>query len=147
MKRFYSLAAYALCALLMTSCSDSGSDEPTPEEATFRVDLQQTGDYEKFTKIVTISGGEFKSTGTNEPMPTILYNEELADGSVSYEADDVRELKVHSTIGFSPVEDAPASMAMKITVYQNGEVLDENTYTYTQDSDAVNKELTYKANQ
>lgn len=146
MKRFYSLAAYALCALLMNSCSEPEDEVPTPDAATFRVDLQQTGDYEKFTKIVRISGGDFRETISGKDMPTVLYDEDLAMSTYSYYAEGVRELNIHTTVGFSPVADAPATMGLKITVRQNGEVIDENTYTYTEDSDAVNQELRYKAN-
>ncbi|GHA81815.1 beta-barrel fold lipoprotein [Pontibacter akesuensis] len=146
MKTRYSLPSLLLFALVLTGCKDSQHGDPLPETATFRVDLQQTGGYEKFTKIVRISGGDFEDTDTGEPMPTVLYNEDLEGGSYSYEAEGVGELDISTTVGFSPVADAPAAMAMKITVSRNGEVIDESTYLYDQDSDAVNKELSYKAN-
>lgn len=146
MRTRYSLPSLLLYALVLTSCKDSRHGDPLPETATFRVDLQQTGAYEKFTKIVRISGGDFEDTVTGKAMPTVLYNENLAGGSYSYEAEGVGELYISTTVGFSPVADAPAAMAMKITVSRNGEVIDQNTYLYDQDSDAVNKELSYKAN-
>ncbi|GAB3832197.1 hypothetical protein GCM10028895_49580 [Pontibacter rugosus] len=129
---------------MLTGCKDSQHGDPLPETATFRVDLQQTGEHEKFTKIVRISGGDFEDTDTGEPMPTVLYHEDLEGGSHSYEA--AGELDISTTVGFSPVADAPAAMALKITVSRNGEVIDVHTYTYDQDSDAVNKELSYKVN-
>lgn len=133
--------------LWLAGCGDSGKDTPAPDAATFRVDLQQSGEYEKFTRIITISGGDFYERGTQEEMPTILFNEDLSGTTYSYEAEGVRELGIESTIGISPVADIPAEMGLKITVYRNGKLLDEKTYTYTEQSDAVQQKLTYKATQ
>ncbi|PRY13767.1 hypothetical protein CLV24_105137 [Pontibacter ummariensis] len=145
MKTLSNLTLLLLFVLLITGCGDSGSDDPTPDAATFKVDLQQSGDYEKFTRLITISGGNFYETGTQEEMPTILYNDDLTGTTYSYEAEGVRELNVVSTIGFSPIEDAPAEMQLKVTVYRNDKLLAEKTYTYTEESDGVQEELTYKA--
>ena len=146
MKRFPYLTAFLLCLLVMASCGDSGSDDPTPDAATFRVDIQQTGEHEKFIKAISLSGGEFYRTGTQEEMPTILYDEDLTGPSYSYEAEGVRELNILTTVGFSPVDEAPANMGLKISVYRNGQLLDATTYTYTEESDSVQDNLTYKAN-
>lgn len=146
MKTLANLTTLLLCVLMMASCGDSGSDDPTPEAAIFRVDIQQTGEHEKFIKAITLSGGEFYQTGTQEEMPTILFDEDLTGASYSYEAEGVRELSILTTVGFSPVEEAPANMALKITVYRNGQLLEETTFTYTEESDSVQDNLTYKAN-
>lgn len=146
MKRLSFLTALLLCILVMIGCGDSGSDDPSPEAATFRVDIQQTGEHEKFIKAITLSGGEFYQTGTQEEMPTILFDEDLTGASYSYEAEGVRELNILTTVGFSPVEEVPAAMGLKITVHKNGKLLEETTYTYTEESDSVQDNLTYKAN-
>ena len=83
--------------------------------------------------------------GTQEEMPTILFNEDLEGATYSYEAEGVRELGIESMIGISPVADVPAEMGLKITVYRNGKLLDEKTYTYTEESDGAQMKLTYKA--
>lgn len=147
MKTLPKLTALLFFLLLLASCGDSGKDDPTPGAATFRVDIQQSGEYEKFTRIITISGGDFYKTGTREEMPTILVNGDLTGTTYSYEAEGVRELGIESVIGISPVADVPAEMGLKITVYRNDKPLDEKTYTYTENSDTVQKKLTYKANQ
>lgn len=135
-----------LCAvLLLAGCGESGSDDPTPEAATFRVDIEQTGDYEKFGRIISISGGDFYRTGTEEQMPVILFEEHLTEESYSYEAEGVREMNIGTTYGFSSVAEPPADMELKITVYKNGKQIDRKTYTYTEKDSEVNQFLTYKA--
>lgn len=143
MKTLSKLTALLFFVLLLAGCGDSGKDDPTPDAATFRVDIQQTGEHEKFIKIIAIIGGEFYKTGTHEEMPTVLFDADLTGTTYSYEAEGVRELKVLTTVGFSPVEDAPAEMKLKITVYRNNKLLEENTFTYTEDSDTVQRDLTY----
>lgn len=145
MKRLSNLTATLFLMLLLVGCG-SDKDTPSPEGATFRVEIEQTGEYEKFNKIISFLGGEFYRTGTKEEMPTILFDEHLTNGSYSYEAEGVRELKIQTTVGFSPVEDAPAQMGINIKVYRNGTLLDETKYSYTENSDGVNEFLTYKAN-
>ncbi|RDV11898.1 hypothetical protein DXT99_23630 [Pontibacter diazotrophicus] len=147
MKTLSKLTALLFFILLLAGCDDSGGDDPTPDAATFRVDIQQTGEHEKFIKVISISGGKFYKTSTQEEMPTLLLDEDLTGTTYSYEAEGVRELRFMATIGFNPTEDVPAEMGLKITVYRNDKLLDETTYTFTEDSDTVQKELTYKANQ
>ena len=147
MKRISYLTAFLLCLLVMSGCGGSGSDDPTPEAATFKVTLEQTGDYEKFSKIINVRGGDFYRTGTQEIMPTILLDEHLTEESYSYEAEGVREMNIHTTIGFSSVEDPPAAMSLRITVYKNGKQIDQKTYSYTHETDEANEFLNYKANQ
>ena len=147
MKTLSKLSPLLFFVLLLAGCGDSGKGDPMPDAATFRVDIQQSGEYEKFTRIVTISGGDFYERGTREEMPTVLFNEDLSGTTYSYEAEGVRELGIESTIGISPVAAVPAEMGLKITVYRNGKLLDEKTYNYTEADDAVQKKLTYKANQ
>ncbi|WP_162056007.1 beta-barrel fold lipoprotein [Pontibacter pamirensis] len=147
MKTLSKLTALLFFVLLLAGCGDSGKDDPTPEAATFRVDIQQSGEYEKFFKIITLNGGEFYKTNTQEEMPTLLLDEDLTGTTYSYEGEGVRELRFSATIGFNPTEDAPAEMGLKITVYRNDKLLDETTYTFTEDSDTVQKELTYRAGQ
>jgi hypothetical protein len=147
MKTLSKPSALLFFILLLAGCGDSGKDDPTPVAATFRVEIQQIGEYEKFIKIIAISGGEFYKTGTLEEMPTVLFDADLTATTYSFEAESVRELQVLTTVGFSPVEDAPAEMKLKISVYRNGNLLDENTFTYTEASDTVQRDLTYKANQ
>ena len=146
MKTLSRLTPLLFLALLLTGCGDSGSDDPSPDAATFRVEWQQTGEYAKFNKIITIRGGVFYKSGTQEEMPTILFDEDLEGATSSYEAEGVREMGIESTIGISPVADVPAEMQIKINIFRNGKLLDENTYTYTEQSDAVQTKLTYKAN-
>lgn len=147
MKTLSKLTALLFFILVLASCGDSGKDDPTPDAANFRVDIQQAGEHEKFIKIIGISGGDFYKAGTQEQAPPLLFDADLTGTTYSYEAEGVRELRVLTTVGFSPVEAAPAEMTLKITVYRNDKLLDEKTFTYTEDSDTVQRELTYKANQ
>ena len=146
MKRISYLTALLFCVLMISGCGDSGSDDPTPEAATFRVDIQQSGAYEDFIQIITISGGEFHVTGTQEDMPTVLFDEHLTEENYSFEAEGVRELEIGSTTGFSPTADTPATMGLTITVYKNGKQIDQKAYTYTHETDEANETLSYKAN-
>lgn len=146
MKKYSHLSAFFLYLLVMAGCSDSESNDPVPEAATFRVDIEQAGDYEKFGRIITISGGDFYRTGTEEEMPVILFEEHLTEENYSYEAEGVRELSIGTTYGFSSVAEPPATMELKITVYKNGKQLDKKTYTYTEKDFEVNHSLIYKAN-
>ncbi|GAA4431378.1 DUF4425 family protein [Pontibacter saemangeumensis] len=147
MKTLSKLTALLFFVLLLAGCGDSGKDSPTPDAATFRVDIEQSGDYEKFGKIISIKGGEFYRTGTQEQMPVILFEEHLTEDRYSYEAEAVRELSIQTTYGFSSVETPPASMQLKITVYKNGKQIDQKTYAYTDRDAEVNQFLTYKATQ
>ena len=146
MKTLSKLTALLFFVLLLAGCGDSGGDTPTPDAATFRVDIEQSGDYEKFGKIISIKGGEFYRTGTQEQMPVVLFEEHLTEDSYSYEAEGVRELNIQTTYGFSSVETPPASMQLTITVYKNGKQIDQKAYTYTHETDEANETLSYKAN-
>ncbi|MFD3002649.1 beta-barrel fold lipoprotein [Pontibacter toksunensis] len=147
MKTLSRLTVLLFSVLLLAGCGDSGKDTPTPDAATFRVDIAQSGDYEKFGRIISIKGGEFYRTGTQEQMPVVLFEEHLTEETYSYEAEGVRELNIQTTYGFSSVETPPAAMELKITVYKNGKQIDHRTYGYTEEDSEVNEFLTYKANQ
>ncbi|MHA6250075.1 beta-barrel fold lipoprotein [Pontibacter sp. CAU 1760] len=147
MKTLSKLTALLFFVLFLAGCGDSGKDTPTPDAATFRVDIEQSGDYEKFGRTISISGGEFYRTGTREQMPVVFFEEHLTEEDYSYEAEAVRELNIHTTYGFSSVETPPASMQLKITVHKNGKQVDRKTYTYTDKNAEVNQFLTYKANE
>jgi len=146
MKRLSNLTATLFLMLLLVGCG-SDNDTPTPDAATFRVDLQQSGEYEKFNRIITIRGGDFVETSTQEEMPAVLFDEDLSGTTYSFEAEGVRELGIETMIGLSPVADVPAEMGLKITVYRNGKLLEEKMYTYSEADDGVQRKLTYKANQ
>ena len=147
MKNLSYLSSFFLLLLLLSGCGNN-NDNPTPETetATFRVDFAQTGDYQKFIKIISITGGEFKYKGTGEVMPIVLSGDNLNAASFSVEASNVRELEISALTGFSPVEDGPATMTMTFTIYKNGQRLDEKTYTYSEVTDQRTEELLYKAN-
>lgn len=147
MKTLSTLTALLFFVLLLAGCGDSGGDTPTPAAATFRVDIEQSGNYEKFAKMISIKGGEFYRTGTQDRMPVVLFEEHLTEQHYSYEAEGVRELSIQTTYGFSSIENPPAAMELKITVYRNGTQIDQKTYMYTDKDAEVNEFLTYKANQ
>jgi hypothetical protein len=147
MKKYFYLTAFFLFLVVMAGCSDSESNDPMPEAATFRVDIEQAGDYEKFGRIITISGGDFYRTGTEEEMPVILFEEHLTEENYSYEAEGVRELNIGTTYGFSSVAEPPATMELKITVYKSERQIDQKTYSYTHETEEANEFLNYKANQ
>jgi hypothetical protein len=145
MKSLSYLSSILVLFLLLASCGKDGSD-PTPGTATFRVDFNQSGDYEKFNKIITISGGEFKYRGTNDIVPAALIGDDLKAASFSIEADNVEELEISTITGFSPVQSGPATMTMKFTVYKNGVLLDEKSFVYTEVTRDKSEDLKYKAN-
>jgi len=145
MKNLSYLSSLFLLILLLTACGKDGSD-PTPDTATFRVDFSQTGDYEKFIKIFTVSGGEFKYRGTNDIMPPALLGENVNQPNWSIEASNVEELEITTLSGFSPANSGPATMTMKFTIYKNGVMLDEKTFTYNESTKERGELLNYKAN-
>lgn len=146
MKTLSKLTTLLFFILLLAGCGDSSKENPTPDAATFRVDIEQSGDYGKFGKIISIKGGEFYRTGTQEQMPVILFEEHLTEKNYSYEAEGVKELNIQTTYGFSSVETPPAFMELKITVYKNGKQIDKKSYAYTDKESEVNEFLIYKAN-
>lgn len=129
---------------LITGCGGKESD-PTPSTATFRIDFSQTGDYEKFVKIITISGGEFKYRGTNDVMPPAILGANSNVPSFSVEAANVDELEISTLTGFITAEDGPATMTMKFIVYKNGVLLEEKSFTYTEVTNQKSELLVYKA--
>ncbi|PTX13174.1 lipase/lipooxygenase-like calcium-binding lipoprotein [Pontibacter mucosus] len=142
---FFSLL---LCTVLFfAGCDDEGKDPVLPDTATYRVDYSQSGDYEKFIKIITIGGGDFKVRGTTEAMPPVLFDGNLSETSYSFEADNVRELTIHAANEFSAVEDGPASMQMHFVIYKNGKQIDEKTFSYSEVTGEKNEYLNYKANE
>jgi len=142
---FFSLL---LCAVLLLAGCDKGTDDPVLlNTATYRVDYSQSGDYEKFVKIITIGGGDFNFTGTTEAMPPVLFDGNLTEASYSFEADDVRELTIHAANEFSAVEDGPASMQMRFVIYKNGKQVDDRTFSYNEASGEKNEYLNYKASE
>ncbi|QNF31362.1 hypothetical protein HUW51_00980 (plasmid) [Adhaeribacter swui] len=146
MKTLNYLFGLLFFTLFLAGCSDKKDDpDPVDETATFRVDFSQSGDYQKFTKILTISGGEFKYRGTNDIVPAALIGDDLNTAGFSVEASNVRELKISALTDFSPVEDAPATMTMKFSVFRNGTLLEEKTFTYTDATKDKSEDLTYKA--
>lgn len=145
MKNLSCISSIFLLVFFLASCGNDGID-PTPATATFRVEFSQTGDYEKFIRIVSISGGDFKYTGTNDVMPGVILGENLNVASFSAEATDVRELTISTIAGFSPVEDGLATMGMKFTIFKNGVKLDEKIFTYTETTQDRTEDLSYKAN-
>ena len=136
-----------LLILFLTACGGNGDDPiPGTETATFRVDFSQSGDYEKYIKIFTISGGEFKYRGTNDAVPVVLSGDNLKAPTWSIEATNVEELEISTISGFSPAETGPSTMAMKLTVYRNGVLLDEKTFNYNETTRERSEVLNYKAN-
>jgi len=144
MKNLSYISSLLLLVLFLASCGKDGGD-PTPSAATFRVDFAQSGDYEKFNVLLTISGGEFKYRGTNDVMPAVILGDDLG-ATFSVEAPNVEELEISTITGFSPVENGPASMSMKFTIYRNGIQVDEKTYTYNETTRDKSEDLSYKAN-
>lgn len=145
MRSLSNLSSLLLLILLLTACGKDG-DNPSPDTATFRIDFSQTGDYEKFVRIFTITGGEFKYRGTNDKMPTVMSGDNINKPTWSVEAQDVRELEISALTTFSPVESGPASMTMKFTIYKDGVLLDEKSFTYNQATKDRTELLSYKAN-
>ena len=145
MKRLSYLSSILALFLLLVSCGKDGSD-PTPNTATFRVDFNQSGDYQKFVRIISITGGEFKYKGTNDIMPPVLIQDDLKTASFSVEATNVEELEIETHTEFLSVETGPASMAMKFTIYKDGILLDEKTFNYTEATKGKVELLNYKAN-
>jgi len=134
--------------LMITGCGSEDNPKPNTgmDKATFKVEYTQSGDFAKFIKIITIGGGDFVVTGTDKAMPTVLSDSHLENtGTYSYEAKDVVELNIKTLTGFKVVEDGPASMNMKFTIYRNNEKIDEKTYTYNQTTDGKQEHLNYKA--
>jgi len=145
MKNLSYFSSLLLLVLFLASCGKDG-DDATPSAATFRVDFAQSGDYQKFIKIFTISGGEFKYRGTNDAVPVVLSGDNLKAPTWSIEASNVEELEISTISGFSPVETGPSTMAMKFTVFKNGVLLDEKTFNYNETTRERTETLNYKAN-
>lgn len=148
MKTLSYLSSLFLMLLLLTGCGDNNSNDPAPatKTATFRVDFTQAGDYQKFVKIITIGGGDFKYTGTNDKMPAVLSGDNLKNPTFSVEAANVVELNISSITEFSAVEVGPANMTMKFSIYKNGTLLEEKNYTYNEATKETTEQLNYKAN-
>lgn len=145
MKNLTYLSSLFLFLLLLASCGGD-SNEVSPNAAIFRVDFSQTGDYEKFIKIITISGGEFKYRGTNDPTPVVIHGNNANEPSWSIEAPEVEELEISTVTTFSPVEDGPSNMSMKFTIYKNGVKVDEKTFNYNENTKDRSELLKYGAN-
>jgi hypothetical protein len=145
MKNLSYLSSLLLLVLFLTACGKDG-DNPSPGTATFRIDFAQSGDYQKFIKIFTITGGEFKYRGTGVMMPVVLSGNNLDDPTWSVEAQGVDKLEISTISGFSPVESGPATMTMKFTIYKNGVLLDEKSFTYNETTRERTEVLNYKAN-
>ncbi|WP_106933735.1 beta-barrel fold lipoprotein [Adhaeribacter arboris] len=139
--------SFLILFLLLVGCGKDNDDpNPTTSTATFRVDVSQTGDYQKFTRIITIAGGDFKYRGTTDPVPAVLLGDNLNTASFSVEALNVEELSISTMTGFSPVETGPAAMTLKFSVYRNGTLLEEKTFSYTEVTKDKSDDLSYKAN-
>ena len=145
MKILSYFSSLILLVLFLASCGKDG-DNPTPSAATFRVDFTQSGDYEKFIKIFTITGGEFKYRGTNDVVPAAILGDNSNEPSWSIEATNVEELEISTLTGFISAEDGPATMSMKFTIYKNGVLLDEKSFSYNEATNQRSELLTYKAN-
>ena len=144
LKHFGSLL---ILLLLLVGCGKDNDDpNPTTSTATFRVDVSQTGDYQKFTRIITIGGGDFKYRGTTDPVPPVLLGDNLNTASFSVEASNVEELSISTMTGFSPVETGLAAMTLKFSVYKNGTLLEEKTFTYNEATKDKSEELNYRSN-
>lgn len=138
---------FVFLLLVLVSCGKDNDDpKPANETATFRIDFMQAGDYEKFVKIITITGGDFKYRGTTDPVPTVILGDDANEPTWSIEAANVEELNIETLTEFLSVETGPATMAMKFSVYRNGTLLEENTFTYDDAIDTKTEKLVYKAN-
>jgi len=145
MKNLTYLSSLLFLVLLLTACGKDG-DNPTPDAATFRVDFAQSGDYEKFVKIFTISGGEFKYRGTNDKVPLVMLGDDANEPTWSIEGTDIEELEIETLTEFLSVADRPATMTMKFTIYKNGVLLEEKSFTYNDNIGTRTELLNYKAN-
>ena len=147
MRTLKHFGSFLILLLLLVGCGKDNDDPtPTTNTATFRVDVSQTGDYQKFTRIITIAGGDFKYRGTTDPVPAVLLGDNLNTASFSVEAPKVEELSISTMTGFSPVETGPAAMTLKFSVYRNDSLLEEKTFTYTEATKDKSEELDYTAN-
>lgn len=147
MKAFNYLFSVLFFALFLASCSEKNDDpKPVEDTATFRIDFSQSGDYQKFIKIVSISGGEFKYRGTTNVLAPALIGDDLNTAGFSVEATNVRELNISTMTGFSPVEDGPATMSMQFYIFKNGTLLEERSFNYTEATKDKSEDLKYKAN-
>ncbi|WP_181308796.1 hypothetical protein [Rufibacter sp. XAAS-G3-1] len=149
MKKIPLLTSILFLFLMVTGCGSKKND-PTPtgaDKATFKVEYSQSGDFDKFIKIITIGGGDFVETGTTKAMPTVLSDSHLSTTSIySYEAKDVVELNIKTKTGFRAALDGPASMTMKFTIYKNNIKIDEKSFTYDEKTtNGVDEHLNYKA--
>lgn len=148
MKKLSFVFSVFVLLLFLFGCDGSGADDPKPKNntATFRVDYSQTGDYQKFIKIITIGVGDFKYSGTNDDMPPVLMGDNLNAASFSVEGKNLEKLEISSLTSFSAVEDGPASMTMKFMVYKNNKLLEEKSFTYTETTEDRAEQLNYTAN-
>jgi hypothetical protein len=145
MKILSYLSSLLVLVVLLTACGKDG-DNPSPGTATFRVDFIQTGDYEKFIKVITVEGGEFKYRGTNDKMPAAILGDNAKEPTWSVEGSNIDELEIETLTEFSAVADRPANMTMKFTVYKNGVLLEEKSFTYNDNIGTRTELLSYKAN-
>lgn len=145
MKNISYVSSLLVLVLLLTACGKDG-DNPSPGVATFRIDFSQTGDYKKFVKIFTISGGEFKYRGTNDKMPPVILGDNTDEPSWSVEGTNIEELEIETLTEFLSVADRPATMTMKFTIYKNGVLVEEKSFTYSDNIGTKTELLNYKAN-
>lgn len=147
MKNLSIISSIFALFIILSGCGSDKNEDPTPDTQTakFRVELTQSGDFTKFVKIVTIGGGDFTYTGTNNKMPAVLSGDNIDDATISVEAKDVVELNINSLTEFSAVEEGPATMTMKFAIYKNDKLIDEKTYTYNEATREKAELLNYKA--
>lgn len=146
MKTLNYLFGLLFFALFLAGCSEKNEDpNPVNETANFRIDFTQSGDYQKFTRVLTLGGGDFKYRTTKDPVPAALVGDDLNTAGFSIEAVNAREINISTLTDFSPVEDGPATMKMQFYIFKNGALLDEKTFTYTDATEDKSEDLTYKA--
>lgn len=127
-----------LVLLVLFSCSED--KEVNPDGSTYKVVIEQSGDYNNYNKSLIavtpdVNGQtlKFNSLEKNQTTDNLLENAELSGAKTTLVSQTPsREIEFNFIISPNPV--APASvgpMIIKFTFYKEDQVIGEKSFSYT----------------
>ena len=147
---------FAFLTALAFACSDDDNETvrviPFPIDgdlngkASFKVVYTQSGDTSHFTKTLTLDGG-FLYEDTKEPAQLIT-GDSLLEGRYSFVTEEpIETITVGVVAIFKPFVDKVGGEAMvsSVTVYRDGEKIDEQSFTTLLENGGSSHQLFYDA--